>query len=82
VALNPNLPEPLLVVRREATYGESRFGILTPQRVVAEWFDRTGGTKQNPSLTRAAMLTFTYGAFRRFEVATDEMFAAPGQTPK
>ena len=82
VAFNPNLPEPLTVIRREATYGESRFGILTPQRVVAEWFDRTGGTKQKPSLTRAAMLTFTYGAFRRFEVATEDTIAVPGQAPQ
>jgi len=44
-------------------------------------FDRTGGTKQKPSLTRAALLTFTYGAFRRFEVATEETIAAPG-SPK
>ena len=72
------MPEPLLIIRREATYGESRFGILTPQRLVAEWFDRTGGTKQKPILTRAALLTYTYGAFRRFEVATEETIAAPG----
>ena len=79
VALHPNMPEPLLIIRREATYGESRFGVLTPQRVVGEWFDRTGGTQQKPSLTRAGLITFTYGAFRRFEVATEETIAAPGQ---
>jgi hypothetical protein len=77
LGINPNVPEPLVIIRREATYGDSRFGILTPQRVVGEWFDRSGGTKQKPSMTRAALLTFTYGAFRRFEVATEETIAAP-----
>jgi hypothetical protein len=56
---------------------ESRFGILTPQRVVAELYDRTGGTKQKPLLTLAARWTLTCGAFRRFEIATETTIVPP-----
>ena len=78
VALNPALPDPLIFLKRESTYGESRFGILTPQRILYDFHGRTGGTKQKPSITLTARITFTYGAFRRFDVATDEAIAAPG----
>ena len=78
VALNPALPDPLIFLNRESTYGESRFGILTPQRILYDFHGRTGGTKQKPSITLTARMTFTYGAFRRFAVATDETIATPG----
>ena len=77
VALNPALPDPLIFLNRESTYGESRFGILTPQRIVYDFHHRTGGTKQKPSVTLAARMSFIYGAFKRFEVATDETIATP-----
>jgi hypothetical protein len=77
VAFNSNLPEPLIFLRRDTTYRESRFGILTPQRIVGEWFNRTGGTRQKPSLARVALLTYTYVAFRRFEVATEDSITLP-----
>jgi hypothetical protein len=77
VALNPAVPDPLVVLNRESTYGESRFGILTPKRIVYDFHQRTSGTRQKPSITLAERITFTYGAFRRFEVGTEETIAAP-----
>jgi hypothetical protein len=56
---------------------KSRFGILTPTRISYGFHQRTGGTKQKPSITLTSRMTFTYSAFRRFQVATDETIAAP-----
>ena len=77
MGLNPSVPDPLLFLNRESTYGESRFGILTPQRIVYDFYGRTSGTKQKPSMTLTARLIFSYGAFRRFEVAADVTIATP-----
>ena len=78
VALNPALPDALIFLNRESTYGDSRFGILTPRRILYDFHGRTGGTKQKPSITLTARMTFTYDAFRRFDVATEETIAIPG----
>jgi hypothetical protein len=75
--VHQTLPERIVVVRKEATYGESRFGILTPRRIVCDYYDRTGGTKQKPSMALAARITFDYGEFRKFEVATEETIETP-----
>lgn len=77
VGLNPSVPDPLIFLNRESTYGESRFEILTPQRIVYDFYGRTSGTKQKPSMTLTARITFAYGAFRRFEVATEESITTP-----
>jgi hypothetical protein len=38
--IHPALPEPVTILRHEATYTESRFGILVPERSVFEWYER------------------------------------------
>lgn len=70
------LPAPVVLVSSETSYTESRFGILVPERIVFEWQENVK-SKARPVFARAARMTFTYGAFRQFGVATDETIAAP-----
>ena len=80
--VHQSLPEPLLLMRKDAVYTESRFGILTPQRLVGEWHQRTGGTKQKPSMTLTSRTTFSFSAFRQFEVTTDGALVPSGPQQK
>jgi len=78
---HPALSEPVVLIRSEHDYADSPFGILVPERIVFEWFEAprsSKNSKQPPSFTMAARTTFTYGAFRRFEVTTQEVIAEPG----
>ena len=71
-AVHPLLVEPVIIFRQEATYTESRFGILVPERVMYEGYERGKGAKnQPPSFFRVARNTCTYGTFRKFEVETE-----------
>jgi hypothetical protein len=70
------LPELFGLIRRETTYAESRFDTLVPERIVWEWYHRTGGTKERP-VSLAARSTFVYCTFRQFAVATQETIAEP-----
>jgi len=75
VVPHPAAAEPLVVLRQERTYGPSRFGILTPERIVFEWFTRFSHPKKGrPSLLLSERTTFTYDSFRRFDVTTDEKY--------
>ena len=74
--VHQTMPEPILVLRKDGVYTESRYGILTPHRLVYEWYERTGGTKQKPSMTLESRTTFTFGAFRQFNVTTEESIPA------
>ena len=70
---HPAVTEPLMVLRLERFYGPSRFGILLPQRIVFEWFMRFSYPKNGrPSFLLSERTTFTYDAFKRFNVATEE----------
>lgn len=80
--VHQTMPEPILVLRKDGAYTESRYGILTPHRLVFEWYERTGGTKQKPSMTLASRTTFTFGAFRQFEVTTEESISTPAAPAK
>jgi hypothetical protein len=76
--IHPALPEPVTVVRHEATYTESRFGILVPERSTFEFYARAKPAKnQPPSYFMRARATCTYGVFRKFEVETQETIGAP-----
>ena len=70
------LPGPVVLVSSESSYVESRFGILVPARIVFEWQENVK-SRTRPVFARAARMTFTYGAFRQFGVATDETIATP-----
>lgn len=77
-AKHPAVAEPIVLVRSEAHYAESRFGILVPERLLFEWRLRFSHPKgQPPSFSLNERVTFTYGEFRRFEVATSETIETP-----
>jgi hypothetical protein len=77
-AKHPAVAEPIVLVRSEAHYVDSRFGILLPQRLVFQWRLRFSHPKgQPPAYLLNERVTFTYGEFRRFEVATSETIAPP-----
>jgi hypothetical protein len=76
----PALKEPVVFVRQESSYTESRFGILAPERIVFEVYAPAKAAKnQPPSWFRTARITATFGAFRQFEVATQQTIGAPVQ---
>jgi hypothetical protein len=75
VGVHPALPEPTTLISTDSAYADSRFGILVPSRLVFEWHESR--SKSNPVFTLKARMTFTYGAFRRFEVATEQTIATP-----
>ncbi|HLG55102.1 MAG TPA: hypothetical protein VI485_07200 [Vicinamibacterales bacterium] len=78
VVPHPAIPEPLAMVRAESTYTPSRFGILVPERIVFDWFSHFSHPKKGrPSLSLSERTTFSYGSFRRFDVATDENIQLP-----
>jgi len=74
--VHPAVAAPIPLVGSDSTYVESRFGILVPQRIVFEWQENVK-SKTRPVFARAARMTFTYGAFRQFGVATAETIATP-----
>ena len=73
VVAHPTTSDPMVIVHRESAYEPSRFGILVPQRIVFEWRLRFSHPKNGPpSFALSERATFTYGLFKRFDVATDE----------
>ena len=62
---------PVVLVRDEIEYEPSTFGVLTPKRIVASFFDKSGDKKAPDVLRLAGRITFTYEAFKRFQVTTD-----------
>lgn len=80
VGQHPAFPDPLVLIRSVHDYTDSRLGILVPARIVFEWFESarwTPKSKQPPMFTLVARTAFTYGAFRKFEVTTQELIEAP-----
>jgi hypothetical protein len=63
-------------------YADSRFGFLTPQRIVISTYNhgRTGADKK-PELLLGGKITFEYGAFIRFVVDTPDASITPPAKP-
>jgi Sec-independent protein translocase protein TatA len=78
----PSLNHPLVLYRFELDYADSRFGFLTPQRIVVTSFTRghTGADKK-PELLLGGKTTFEYGAFTRFDVETPDASLNPPAKP-
>lgn len=78
---HPSFSRPLIFMRFEFDYASSRFGILTPQRIVVSTYSkgRTGADKL-PELLLGGKLTFNYGDFRRFDVTSQD--ASPNSPAK
>jgi hypothetical protein len=78
VVRHPATSELLVRIHSEITYGPSDFGIFVPQRIVWEWMSHFSHPKNGqPSFALAERAIFTYGAFKRFSVATDERIKNP-----
>ena len=76
---HPSLPTPLIMMKFEFSYGDSRFEILTPTRIVFSTYDRgrdlPGGGAE---LSLGGRIVFEYREFRRFGVdAPDSRLDAP-----
>jgi hypothetical protein len=71
--VHPAVSEPVTVVRlqRENANTDNSLGILTPKRIVVDWF-RPWKTQKNqpPAFSPICRTTLTYGSFRRFGVTT------------
>lgn len=78
VVSHPAVAEPLVMLREERSYAPSRFGILVPRRIVFEWFTHFSHPKKGrPAFRLSERTTFTYDAFRRFEVTASEAIRVP-----
>lgn len=67
---HPSLAAPLTFMKFELSYGDSRFGILTPTRIVYSSYTRgRDGAGGAPELLLGGRVTFEYGGFQRFDVA-------------
>jgi hypothetical protein len=76
---HPSLPTPLTYMKLELSYGDSRFEILTPTRIIFSIYDRgrdlPGGGAE---LSLGGRVVFEYREFRRFGVdAPDSRLDAP-----
>jgi len=78
----PSLSHRLVFFRFDLDYMDSRFGFLTPQRIVITFNSRgrTGADKK-PELMLGAKTTFAYGAFTRFSVASPDASLDPPAEP-
>jgi hypothetical protein len=75
---HPAAPGPMLMLRQETVYAQSRFGILVPERIALDFLFHFSHPKNKPpSVALSERMTFTYGAFRRFDVATEEQIDVP-----
>lgn len=78
----PSLSRPLVLYRFDLDYADSRFGFLTPRRIVITLYSRgrTGADKK-PELLLGGKITFEYGAFRRFDVEAPDASLSPPAKP-
>jgi hypothetical protein len=75
---HPSVATPLIFMRFEFEYVGSRFGILTPQRIVVSTYNngRTGADGV-PQLLLGGKVTFEYSSFTRFEVGAPDASIEP-----
>lgn len=78
----PSLSHPLVLYRFDLDYADSRFGFLTPRRIVVAIYSqgRTGADKK-PELLLGGNVTFEYGAFSRFTVEAPDASINPPVKP-
>ena len=78
----PSLSHPLVLYRFELDYADSRFGFLTPRRIVVTIYSRgrTGADKK-PELLLGGKITFEYSAFSRFAVEAPDASLNPPEKP-
>jgi hypothetical protein len=79
---HPSLTRSLIMMRYDLDYADSRFGFLTPQRIVISTYNhgRTGADKK-PELLLGGKVSFEYGAFIRFSVDAPDASITPPAKP-
>jgi hypothetical protein len=76
IAVADGLTTPVVLMRYEVDYGPSAFDLLTPRKIVVSFFDRS--EKKTPQIRWLnARITYTYDAFKRFEVVTSSDIHLP-----
>jgi hypothetical protein len=77
-----SVTNPLVLIRYEFEYNDSRFGFLTPKRIVITNYSRgrTGADKK-PEVLLGGKITFDYGTFTRFNVETPDVSDGPPAKP-
>lgn len=74
----PTVDRPLVLIRYEFEYADSRFGFLTPKRIVITNYSRGRvGADKKPETLLGGKITFEYGAFTRFDVDTPDATLTP-----
>lgn len=77
-----SLSHPLVLMRYDLDYADSRFGFLTPKRIVISTYNHgRGGAGKKPELLLGGKITFEYGAFTRFDVDTPDASVTPPSKP-
>lgn len=78
----PSLDHPLMFFSFELDYADSRFGFLTPGRIVITYYNRGHlGADKKPVTLVGAKTTFEYGAFIRFAVDSPDASIDPLKKP-
>ncbi len=79
---HPSLSRPLIMMRYDLEYADSRFGFLPPKRIVISTYNR-GRTRadKKPELLLGGKVTFEYGAFTRFSVDKPDALINPPAKP-
>jgi hypothetical protein len=79
---HPSFSYLLVLMRFEFDYVASRFGILTPQRIVLSTYNKGRiGADKLPELVLGGKVTFEYSSFRRFDVSSPDASLNPQAKP-
>jgi hypothetical protein len=74
----PSVNRPMVFIRYEFDYADSRFGFPTPRRIVITNYGRGRiGADKKPEFLLGGKITFEYGAFTRFAVDTPDASLTP-----
>lgn len=74
----PSVNHPMVFIRYEFDYADSRFGFLTPKRIAITNYSRGRiGADKKPEFLLGGRITFEYGAFTRFAVDTPDASIVP-----
>jgi hypothetical protein len=72
----------MVFISYEFDYADSRFGFLTPRRIVITNYSRGRiGADKKPEFLLGGRITFEYGAFTRFAVDTLDASIMPPLKP-
>jgi hypothetical protein len=78
----PSVNHPMVFIRYEFDYADSRFGFLTPKRIAITNYSRGRiGADKQPEFLLGGRITFAYGAFTRFNVDTPDASITPPLKP-